>query len=76
MGPEHPATLRLMHNTGMLVMGQRKHAEAEALLAEAWNGRARLLGPDHPDTMLSAQSLGESYLRLGRATEAEPPVQR
>lgn len=34
--------------------------------------RKRALGPDHPDTMASANDLALAYLSQGKFTESEP----
>jgi hypothetical protein len=36
----------------------------------------RVLGPEHPDTLVSVNNLAELYRRQGRYTEAEPLYQR
>ena len=36
----------------------------------ASEGLARLLGPDHPDTLTSRSSLANAYLAAGRTAEA------
>ena len=47
-GPDHPDTLRVLNNLGLvfLTLGQTK--EAEALLGRALASMERTLGPDHP----------------------------
>jgi tetratricopeptide (TPR) repeat protein len=51
-------------------------AEAIPLLEQTLAGRERLLGPDHPDTMLSRNNLARAYREAGRITDAIPLVQQ
>lgn len=56
-GPDHPAALRNMHNLAWMLKAQGRHAEAEVLLQEAFEGQCRRLGPNHPHTLDSLAAL-------------------
>ena len=38
----------------------------------SWQSGAALLGPEHPDTLLGMNNLGNLYSELGRFSDAEP----
>ncbi|EUC58303.1 kinesin light chain, partial [Rhizoctonia solani AG-3 Rhs1AP] len=48
-----------------------RHHEAEQLQFQALNARKRVLGEEHPDTLVSMNDLASSYSYLGRWDEAE-----
>src|SRR5207237_1362502 len=47
LGPQGLETLATQHELAKLLGGQRKHEESARLSREAWQGRLRLLGPEH-----------------------------
>jgi hypothetical protein len=49
---------------------QGRYAEAEKLCRETLNIRSRVLGPEHPDTAMSAYELSGLLARQGRRSEA------
>jgi tetratricopeptide (TPR) repeat protein len=70
LGPEHPDTLRSMHNLGDILYEEGRYAEAEKLLRETLNISRRVLGPEYPDTAASTYSLGSIALCRGKRDEA------
>ena len=75
LGPEHPLTLRSMHNLSTLYQAQGRYSEAEPLLKRALAARERVLGPEHTETLRAVGSLGSLYHFQGRFSEAEPLYQ-
>jgi tetratricopeptide (TPR) repeat protein len=51
-------------------------AEAIPLLEQALADRERILGPDHPDTLTSRNSLAQAYESVGRTAEAIPLLEQ
>jgi hypothetical protein len=49
--------LGTINNLGSLLCDQGKYGEAEGLLREALDGRRRILGDKHPDTLSSIDYL-------------------
>jgi tetratricopeptide (TPR) repeat protein len=54
LGPDHPDSLLLRHNLGVLAMRQEDWTEAETLHREVLGKRLAVLGERHPDTTNSA----------------------
>ncbi|CAE7498335.1 NPHP3 [Symbiodinium sp. KB8] len=76
LGASHPATLAytddfgaepgaLLHRNGDLL-------EAEELLKKSFRGREELLGPAHPDTLVSLRHVSSLLKDLGELMEADP----
>ena len=61
-----------MNNLGELDKILGKYAEAEQLGMKVLEARRRLLGAEHPDTLVSMRALGVLYRVEGRYAEAEP----
>jgi tetratricopeptide (TPR) repeat protein len=61
-----------MNNLTLLYRKQGRYAEAEPLYLETLETRKRVLGDDHPDTVVSMNGLAKLYQILGRYDEAEP----
>jgi tetratricopeptide (TPR) repeat protein len=55
---------------------QGRYGEAEPLYQRALAARERVLGAEHPDTLVSVNNLAGLYERQGRYGEAEPLYQR
>jgi serine/threonine protein kinase/tetratricopeptide (TPR) repeat protein len=82
LGNDHPNTLTSINNMGALLWGQGlqaqgpyaqdKLAEAEPYFREALDKRRRLLGDDHPDTLISINNMGALLKAQGKLAEAEP----
>ena len=49
-----------------------KYAQAATLYKESLDGRRRILGPEHPDTLQSMADLASIYTRGGKDAQAEP----
>jgi tetratricopeptide (TPR) repeat protein len=70
LGPDHPETLRSMHNLARSYHDLGQYAEALELKEETLALRKARFGPDHPDTLKSVSSLAAGYHALGRYAEA------
>jgi hypothetical protein len=55
---------------GSLLMQQGKLSDAESHFREALEGRRRVLGKEHPDTLVSKGNLDGLLARFGRSREA------
>ena len=60
-GSEHPVALLLLRHRGALLGQKGDYIAAEPLLQRTWEVRARTLGTDHPETLSSANDLGELF---------------
>ena len=70
LGPDHPDTLRGMHDLARSYHDLGRYADAHKLCKETLALRKARLGPDHPDTLGSMSGLACSYAALGRHTDA------
>lgn len=70
-GPGDPRTLRAVHELGQLRTLMDRYAESETLLREAFAGRRRVLGTNHPDTLSSQFALAIAVGEQARFDEAE-----
>jgi serine/threonine protein kinase len=70
LGPDHPETLRSMHNLARSYHDLGCYADALRLNEETLSLRQGRLGPDHPDTLRSMNNLAVNYHALGRHTDA------
>jgi eukaryotic-like serine/threonine-protein kinase len=62
---------QMMYTMGRVYQGLGLFKRSEQLLGRSVEVRKRILGPDHPDTLLSMQWWGWMIFKLGRAAEAE-----
>ena len=60
-----------MANLACTYSDQGKWNEAEQLEVEVLNMRKKLLGAEHPDTLLSMENLARIYANKGNLKEAE-----
>jgi Tfp pilus assembly protein PilF len=60
-----------MDYLGRIYSNQGKHAEAEALWTEVLATRRRVLGPEHPDTLVSMNNLAYIYRLEHKNAQAE-----
>ena len=67
---EHPGTLDTVYNMGLLAAQSGDLAAAQALFVRAAEGRAKSLGPAHPDTALAYYSVGDVLEDQGKNDEA------
>ena len=71
-----PGSPRYAHRTEQprrrLPDGSRRLGEAIPLYEQAVTDRERVLGPDHPDTLLARSNLAGAYQAAGRVGEAIP----
>jgi tetratricopeptide (TPR) repeat protein len=70
LGPDHPDTLKSLHNLALSYWTLGRHAEALELNRQALPLFKAKLGPDHPVTLSSIDNLANSYFALGRRVEA------
>ncbi|RHZ43106.1 uncharacterized protein CDV56_100225 [Aspergillus thermomutatus] len=89
LGPEHPATLTSVSNLGSVLEGQGnvsnlvsvlerqgKYEEAEVMHRRDLKGSEEVLGPEHPDTLISVSNLGSALEQQGKYEEAEAMQRR
>jgi tetratricopeptide (TPR) repeat protein len=72
MGGPRVQLARALSNLAITYYLTDRDDEAQALEREALEIRQRVLGPEHPDTLISMQSLGAQLRHVGRLDEAEP----
>jgi serine/threonine protein kinase len=70
LGPDHPDTLRSMHNLARSYHDLGRYADAVNLLEETLALQKAKLGSHHPDTLMSMYSLANSYAALCRRADA------
>jgi tetratricopeptide (TPR) repeat protein len=63
-----------MNNMGFLLQGQGKLDQAEPYYREALEKRRRVLGEEHPNTLISISNMGFLLHSQGNFAEAEPYV--
>lgn len=56
-GPDHPQTLANVHNLSLVLQARWENRSAEIMLRRAAEGRRKVLGPNHPDTLTSEKCL-------------------
>jgi tetratricopeptide (TPR) repeat protein len=56
---------------GSLLRLEERHDESERMLREVLETRRRVLGAEHPDTMVSTSQLAGTLLQEGRSADAE-----
>ena len=75
-GQNSPKILHTQNNLAMDYFDLLEYEEARNLLERVVQGRSQKVGPDHIDTALSLQNLGETLARLEKWQEAEPVLRR
>ncbi len=70
LGPDHPETLKSIHNLAISHDDKGRYADALRLREETLALRKSKLGPNHPDTLLSMANLAETLAALDRGSEA------
>jgi tetratricopeptide (TPR) repeat protein len=60
-----------MSHLGDAYRDQKKFAQAEALLTEAAEAQGHAVGPEHPDTLLTLDSLAQVHHDEGKYAQAE-----
>jgi tetratricopeptide (TPR) repeat protein/tRNA A-37 threonylcarbamoyl transferase component Bud32 len=71
LGPDDPRTLAAQEAlSDFLNRGPARYAEALPLALHTWQGRARILGPEHRDTLDSLDTYATSLKYTGRDEEA------
>ncbi len=71
VGPEAPATLRLMSELADLMRSSGKYDEADKLATEALEIQVRVLGPENLDTVATLNRLGIIRRYQGKYAEAQ-----
>ena len=71
LGDEHPNTLSLIFNMGLLLRHQNKYDEAEGYLQEAMEGMRQVLGEEHPNTLDTIKALVKLYEAWEKPEEAQ-----
>jgi Tfp pilus assembly protein PilF len=61
----------IANRCGLYLYLRGDYGEAEAMLRRALEGRATVLGQEHPDTLTSVNNLGLVLSRQGKYEEAE-----
>jgi tetratricopeptide (TPR) repeat protein len=60
-----------MNNLANALWSRGSYAQAEALYSQAMDIQRRVLGPEHPDTLLSMSNLADAYAGQGKYAQAE-----
>jgi hypothetical protein len=60
-----------MNNLASTLLQENRYAEADKLYAEVLQAKRRVLGPEHPDTLLSMGNLASALRGEQRYAEAE-----
>jgi tetratricopeptide (TPR) repeat protein len=71
LGGQPEIQAQLMYTMGFVYTTLGLPGQAQGLLERAVETRRRVLGPEHPDTLISMTVLAESYRKQGRAADAE-----
>lgn len=74
-GLDHDAPWQFRLVLGLSLYGLGRFSEAELYHQRALEGRARILGPDHPDTLQARAWLADAVGEQGRMEEAEAIAQ-
>ena len=69
-------TLTLVNNLGLSLKSNREYREAEAMYRRALAGRERILGPNHPDTLVTVYNLGALHFAKADYDLAKPLLLR
>jgi tetratricopeptide (TPR) repeat protein len=71
LGADDPRTLDAQHElSDFLHRGPLRKLEAVALALQSWKGRARVLGPEHRDTLAALGTYAQCLDNLGQSDEA------
>jgi tetratricopeptide (TPR) repeat protein/tRNA A-37 threonylcarbamoyl transferase component Bud32 len=71
LGPDHPRTLAAQYELAdFLNRGPARYAEAVTLALQTWEGRVRVLGPEHRDTLEALDTYAQCLDRTGRSEVA------
>ena len=68
LGLDHPSTLRTLGNIANLLL-RTDPVAAEEPLRLAYEGRLRVLGPDHMETLVSQRMHAQWLIKTGRSTD-------
>ena len=73
LGAEHTSTLNSVINLAGLLISQGAYGEAEPLFRRALQARERVLGPEHPDTVMASTLLAKVLTKLEIEAESAVP---
>jgi tetratricopeptide (TPR) repeat protein len=73
---DHPITLGIIHNLGIIYKNQGKLKDAEEMHQQALQGFEKALGTDHPSTLIIVNDLGILYKNQGKLKEAKEMYQQ
>lgn len=71
LGEDSPGTLTALHNHASTLFSNGDPAAAEPLARQAWRGRYKRFGAEHPLTLYSYNLLGAVEQQLGHSDKAE-----
>ncbi|MCO5055673.1 serine/threonine-protein kinase [Thermomonas sp.] len=71
LGVDAPDTLAALHNHASMLFTSGDAAAAEPLARQAWQGRSKRFGAEHPLTLYSYNLLGAVEQQLGHPDQAE-----
>ncbi|HRQ72921.1 MAG TPA: tetratricopeptide repeat protein, partial [Phycisphaerales bacterium] len=69
-GPMHQDSLLAMSNLGTFHAYRRENDQAEPLMRQVWLGSDAVLGPEHPDSIISRGMYSSVLRTIGRHDEA------
>jgi len=75
-GAAHARTLRVLNSRGVLLLQQRRHADAVPVLRQALAGNETIFGPQHATTLSSASNLAGALRQSGQLEESGPYYRR
>ena len=70
MTSEHPSTLASIANLASTFWNQGQWVEAEKAFVQVMETRMTVLGPEHPDTLMTMWNLSHALRDLGQNAEA------
>ena len=66
----------MVNNLAIALQNNGETNQGLALYDRALEGRSRVVGPDHPDTLNVLQNRVTFLIQAGKAAEAEPQLQQ
>ena len=60
--------IQVFYNLNLLYSDLGKAAEAEAMYQRALAGKEKVLGPEHPSTLMTVNNLGSLYKKVAIGT--------
>jgi len=75
LGPDHLVLLKCKNDLAVIMKDLGQWAAAEKLYREIWPVRERVLGTDHPNTLITRGNLAQVMRATGRVREALPHLE-